>query len=111
VHETRITLYDRDMPVRLAVPAGMTPCAGVAITPNIRLVDGQAVLAGGWCVVHEPTGLRLTERVFAQLVDARAFALLLAASGLDFTSTAIGGDELARTTVRACLAETVGARP
>ena len=110
MHETRIVLYDRDTPVWLGVPAGFTACAVVVITPNVRWLDGQAVLAGGWLLVHRPTGLRLTERIFAQLADARAFSLLLAASGLDFTSTAIGGDELARLTVRACLAETAGAQ-
>jgi len=110
MHETRIAVNDRGSPARLAVPAGFSTCPGVLVTPNVRLLDGQAVLAGGWRLTHEPTGLCVTERVFAQLADANAFALLLAASGVDFTSPTVASDELARTTVRACLAEIAGAR-
>lgn len=111
MHETRIVVDDRGHAIRLAVPAGYSTCPGVLITPNVQLLGGQAALVGGWRLTHEPSGLSVTEHVYEQLEDARTFALLLAASGVDFTSAAIGGDELARVTIRACLVETTGARP
>jgi hypothetical protein len=111
VHQTHIVLDDRGTAVPMCVPAELTVCAGVLITPHVQSCAGKPVLAGGWRLTHGATGLSVTERVFADLAEARTVALLLAASGVDFTRPGVAGDELARITVRACLAETAGARP
>jgi hypothetical protein len=110
VHQTPIVLNNRGTAVQLRVPAAFTVCPGVLITPHVQWGAGQPVLAGSWRLTHAATGLSVTERVFAHLAQARTFALLLAASGVDFTRPDVADDELARITVRACLAETAGAR-
>ncbi|MQA14683.1 MAG: hypothetical protein GEV09_11065 [Pseudonocardiaceae bacterium] len=92
--ETRIRLSsptDPAHPIEIGVPGERSVCPGLVITPCCSCDEqGRPVLRDGWQITHEPTGLRLTDRVFGELLDAVIFTEVLAGHEIDFTDPHIG---------------------